>query len=446
MTDGTTVPTQYQILQVHHAAPPDLIAAAYWRLTARAQAERSSKAEAGIALYHFTKAYETLADSKARSTYDASLGLTAQSVVPELPRKRRGILLVIGSANQAANEAGAVDSYELLRLDPAVDSAFVSEAYGIMRVHYNRLVRNHRDRVDLLGALELARDLLTDPARRTDYDHMRTRRQAAHIEEPPADDLPAEDSAVIAAETNSVEQILASNASLPTQNVPTVRGRVRLVKRLAMRMTPRRTLLATARNSELLEVPAEPGEGEEVLTPTERESLQTRQGRERSGGGRAFVKAIARKAADRFKETLNADDHSDQVGADEAERLFLQRLSAVPGSTSKNYNGATGNARVLARLAVVGGPNMPSSFEMRDKALTIGAGMICNVRLPDLADIQARLLHHDGSFVLYTLAVEAPSVVHGDTGNWAVLESGDTFDLGPHRLRFESLAPEPVSA
>src|SRR5439155_10612314 len=72
-------PTHYQILQVHPAAPLDLITAAYWRLVGQAQTAVPDKASE-VAVYHLTRSYQVLADSHSRAEYDVFLGIPSDQL------------------------------------------------------------------------------------------------------------------------------------------------------------------------------------------------------------------------------------------------------------------------------------------------------------------------------------------------------------------------------
>ena len=51
---------------------------------------------------------------------------------------------------------------------------------------------------------------------------------------------------------------------------------------------------------------------------------------------------------------------------------------------------------------------------------------------------QARLLHRNGQFVLYSLTDEPQTTIHGDSIAWAVLQDGDSFEMVPYSLRFDA--------
>ena len=78
------VPTCYEVLHVHPAAPQDLITAAYWKLTGLLRVSRESDKAAEVGLYNLTRAYQVLADHRSREAYDHSVGLGVQPL-PRVP-------------------------------------------------------------------------------------------------------------------------------------------------------------------------------------------------------------------------------------------------------------------------------------------------------------------------------------------------------------------------
>ena len=93
----------YEILQVHPAAPLDLVTAAYWRLADRLQADRGSDSQAAAALHRLTKAYQTLADPNSRAAYDPSIGLPSQ---PSYPPPRDQLLYQVRQRPQHPAQVG----------------------------------------------------------------------------------------------------------------------------------------------------------------------------------------------------------------------------------------------------------------------------------------------------------------------------------------------------
>jgi DnaJ-class molecular chaperone len=158
----------YALLQVHSAAPMDLIAAAYWRLAAQAHAARTSDPEAEHRLSELTHAYHVLADPNRRRAYDSSIGLSTQALTPNIKQKRRTVFKRIFGAKEKPEYD--VDYFELLRVDPHATTSIVNEAYPIIRGYYLRLVRLGQEPAVLLDLLEEAYAVTSDPVRRQAYE------------------------------------------------------------------------------------------------------------------------------------------------------------------------------------------------------------------------------------------------------------------------------------
>lgn len=164
--------TLYNLLQIHPAAPLDLVSAAYWRLAAQAHAARRADEASERRLADLTEAYRVLSDSDRRHAYDLYAGLTPQAVAPgyHTPKKRS---LWARVARKAEGER-EMDHYELLRVDPSASAGIIHEAYPIIRGFYMRLVRAGQEPVELLDRLEEAYAVVSDQMRRLQYDQQRT--------------------------------------------------------------------------------------------------------------------------------------------------------------------------------------------------------------------------------------------------------------------------------
>ncbi len=171
-TKEPPVPTCYELLHVHPAAPQDLITAAYWKLTGLLQASRESDRAAEVALYNLTRAYQMLADHRAREAYDHSLALGPQPL-PRIPLRRRSSWLPFARRAPEAEADMSIDYYELMRLDHRAHPAVVPEAYSVMRNHYLRLIEQGQARAELVYLLEDANEVLSDPLQRAEYDSRR---------------------------------------------------------------------------------------------------------------------------------------------------------------------------------------------------------------------------------------------------------------------------------
>jgi hypothetical protein len=121
------------------------------------------------------------------------------------------------------------------------------------------------------------------------------------------------------------------------------------------------------------------------------------------------------------------------------EEALLDRLSAFPDATlpSETQPNPLGPG-ALAQLSIVEGPGFGTTFDVDAVPCTLGEDDSCDITLPGLAVQQARLLHRDGQFVLFSLTDEPKTSIHGDSVAWAVLEDGDSFEVGPYLLKFEA--------
>src|SRR5437773_6452685 len=168
-------PTHYQILQVHPAAPLDLITAAYWRLVGQAQSVAPDKASE-VAVYHLTRSYQVLADPHSRAEYDVFLGVPPEQLPPQVPVRRKSSwvsALWQAEPGRGTAEDPGVDYYELLRLDPLANAAIIQEAYTSIRNCYLRLVELGKVTPALVELLEEAHEVISDPERRRAYDRAR---------------------------------------------------------------------------------------------------------------------------------------------------------------------------------------------------------------------------------------------------------------------------------
>ncbi len=154
--------SHYETLQVHPAAPLDLITAAYWHLVSatNSQTSNGSRAEA---VHELSTAYATLTDSNTRAGYDRSISLLPQPIVPKLNGRRR--LFPWSRKN-----GSSIDHYEVIRVHPTADPEIVDEGYATMRTVYLRLVQIGEEPVRLLDVLEESYAVTSDPDLRRKYD------------------------------------------------------------------------------------------------------------------------------------------------------------------------------------------------------------------------------------------------------------------------------------
>lgn len=160
----------YRLLQVHPAAPVELIRAAYWRLVGRVRVGLEKKQSAEVRLRRLARAFEALSDPSRRSAYDRRRGIPQSDTVPALASDGlRGEAGLEDSGVEPAGD-GAADYYELLRVDPAAELAVIEEAYGVMRNVYQGAVEAGEAEPRLLELLDEAFETTSDTARRRRYD------------------------------------------------------------------------------------------------------------------------------------------------------------------------------------------------------------------------------------------------------------------------------------
>src|SRR5436309_2203838 len=74
----------YALLQVHPAAPLELITAVYWRLVGRAGVSSRGDAVAGSRVRRLERAYQVLSDPEKRAAYDSAMNIPANPPIPSL--------------------------------------------------------------------------------------------------------------------------------------------------------------------------------------------------------------------------------------------------------------------------------------------------------------------------------------------------------------------------
>jgi hypothetical protein len=153
--------------------------------------------------------------------------------------------------------------------------------------------------------------------------------------------------------------------------------------------------------------------------------------------------SLARKASSLLRNVLVDDDEEVPVSVidltPEEEEALLDRLSSFPDATlPSETQPRASRSGALAHLSIVDGPGFGTTFDVDAVPCTLGEDDACDITLPGLALQQARLLHRDGQFVLFSLTDEPKTSIHGNSIAWAVLGDGDSFAVGPYLLKFES--------
>jgi curved DNA-binding protein CbpA len=441
-SSAKVAPTHYQILQVHPAAPLDLITCAYWRLVNLAHAQGESDKASEIAVYHLTRSYQVLASPGARAEYDKSLGIATLSMQPHPVRKSSSAWApATWHAHAAENDSddSSVDYYSLLRLDPLANQEIVAECYIVMRNHYLRLVEQMQVHPELIGLFERAYEVISDPKRRREYDQAVKKRRRL-------------------AQTQAAEQAVRKNGKKPadkrtsgtesTNGVHTGERQDGGSRTAGRRGAPPRMIPDAGLNGGSSAQPARtptaepPGEALKVMR-----SLAASSAAVLKVGGKGSI-SWARKASQTLRDALLDVEPLEEDGlTPDEERFLLNRLSSVPPPPAfVETKPPVYQHGLLARLTLTGGPGLGSAFDIEAVPFTLGEDEGCDVALPGLAPEQARLLHRDGQFVLYSLTDEPKTRIHGDSIAWAVLHDGDSFEVGPYRLRFDSTSVATASA
>jgi curved DNA-binding protein CbpA len=457
-------PTHYQILQVHPAAPLELITAAYWRLVSLALSEGNSAKASEIAVYHLTRSYQVLASATGRAEYDRSLGIATAPLTPQPPR--RGISPWLPALWEAAPEdrLAFVDYYSFLRLDPLANPAVVSEAYTVMRNAYLRMVEQMQVRPELISQFEEAYRVLSDPERRRAYDQARRRQQRltalnnatrkAQAQEPSE-----QEAAVRKAPPEEQPQTSRKGPGKRTAGKATngngSSGDVAATKPIASapatpkKRAPRPQTTAPispvrpSRNGGAIEPPLTQIPGHDVPGIQIKEvvrSLASGSAAVLRRGGLGSI-SLAKKASQTLRDALlDVEPLAPDGLTPDEEQVLLDRLSSVPASSSPPAETIppVSDSGLLARLTLIGGPGLGTSFDVIAVPFTLGEDEGCDMALPGLAPEQARLLHRNGQFVLYSLTDDPKISIHGDSIAWAVLQDGDSFEMGAYRLRFDA--------
>lgn len=446
-SSAKVIPTHYQILQVHPTAPLELITCAYWRLVSMAQGEGISEKASEIAVYHLTRAYQVLANPAARADYDLYLGIAPLPLRPHVSPARTSPWISPTGRPRPEDDSvddAAHDYYSLLRLDPFANPAIVAESYMIMRNYYLRLVEQMQARPQLLALFEEAHDVISDLKRRRLYDQARKKRQTLV----PSPGTPNGNGNSPAANRARGRRSTATSAVI--QESPEVATRDAVAKSPPSGKTAKTTSAdRSARNgSSHPPVPEAPAETDAPVAPMELvRSLAANSAAALRMGGKSSIN-LARKASQTLRDVLLDVEPLEEDGlTPEEERALLGRLSSVPDApVSMRTKPPEHQHGLLARLTVTGGPGLGTAFDVDAVPFTLGENEGCDVALPGLASEQARLLHRDGQFVLFSLTDEPKTSIHGDTIAWAVLQNGDSFEIGPYRLRFESPAASAAPA
>src|SRR4029453_10156053 len=160
VSTGSSRASIYSLLQVHPAAPLELITAVYWRLIGRARiSSRGEGAEANRGR-QLERAYKVLSDPEKRAAYDSSMNIQAAAGIPEVTGDG------LGTRRADGDGSGRIDYYDLLRVDPAAEQPVLEEAYTVMRELSQTAIDEGRATPKLLDLLDEAFRTVGEPASR----------------------------------------------------------------------------------------------------------------------------------------------------------------------------------------------------------------------------------------------------------------------------------------
>ena len=186
-TTRTSRASIYALLQVHPAAPLELITAVYWRLVGRAGVSSRGEGAAGNRVRQLERAYQVLSDPEKRAAYDSAMNIPAHAPIPDL----EGDDAPTKPVDVAEDDAGSIDYYEILRIDPAAERSVIEAAYPVMRELYQAGIQAGNRTPRLLELLDQAFATVRNPASRRRYDAERAQGQAAVTSAPPAAVIPS---------------------------------------------------------------------------------------------------------------------------------------------------------------------------------------------------------------------------------------------------------------
>lgn len=388
----------YEILQVHPAAPVDLVTAAYWRLVNEISDRDGS--ESDRRLHQLSRAYAVLTNQEAREAYDRAAGITEKELAPRVPhRKRSPLRLFVRSAARHG-----IDYYDVLRVHPDASHSIIDEAYETMHARYLHLVRTGQEPLRLLDAVEEAHEVLSDPKRRQEYDAARTtKRPAAGRREKVRTSRTSE--ARSAASTRNAGKIEKS-----TSRKKTTRSRTKVRPLAAAGKSAARKVVASAR------------------------VIARGVGALRDATGKLIQPAPSRPGAPVASTPAQEPSEARLVWPEE-EAALIARISESTGLAKRELR--TRADGVVAHIVVSDGPAAGARFEISRWPVSVGASGESDIVLEGIAPQQVRLLARDGKVILYSLALTPPVLLNDEPVVSSEVDPADTIFLGPHGIRIE---------
>jgi curved DNA-binding protein CbpA len=399
----------YRVLRLDPDAPQELVVEAYWCLADKLKAELAVRGAAESELAALNEAYAVLSITAQRDAYDRTVPriVELRRQRAERARARKPWRL------RHHNGVSRTDSYELLRVDETAPAALIARAYSILRTLRAKegAPREH------LAELAEARSLLLNAETRKTYDVSRKQGAApgpaiAKAVARPEVPKPTPNTRTVPSAADSFAEGLGRRSQEVSKTVKTVPASQRTTALAALAAAAARGgRTALAASGSLLRKAATTG------------------GKAASGKARADDKRPKRR---------RQQEEQSKVG-----ELPDERLLRYAASSAASPQAAEQAPELLspARLILEHPDSGRQVIGLGERPVMLGGDASCDIRLTaepgKVADKHAQIWFAGDRFVIHSLDQLCPTMIGGQTVNWAVLEDGDDIQIGDHRLRFE---------
>ena len=423
-TQGLRSFDPYRTLQLHPAAPRDLIEKAYWLLVSSARASRDTRST----IEEFNLAYAMLNDDAARRAYHDAHGGVPRPIAPARVRLLRLPLF------STAKPAPAGDYYRALCIDTEADSRIVRLAYEFWShgVLGTRIGRQH---------IEEAYRTLSNPQLRAQYDARRDAAAPPHGKSKITIQVPDQIQIALHNENTGASEVPDEPLSVPAQPVPSPNIAVSVER---IRREESHSPAPLARQEERVAALASIG----APLATEPPLVASRP----SVGPAPRDSEVPEAHPDPAPSTDAHARHQPpparlrggrQLAEAQQDRLLQLREDAEPASDPPPVfvPPAAKPPAAAAALSFVNGPRAGERIELTDDVIMLGSGPGCEIVLDragtNVDPEHASLVRHGETYMFRDLAGHDTTI--GDcplTMPLAILESGDEIQIGGHRMRF----------
>ena len=436
-TQGLRPFDPYRTLQLHPAAPRDLIEKVYWFLASSVHSSPVSSSR----VQDLNDAYATLVNESARQSYDEAHGVRPLTVAAPPSRAPRG-----GWFSAKKPAVDYADYYHLLRIDREADSRIIQLAYEFWS-HGVQSQRVQRER------MEEAHRTLSNPQLRAQYDARRqeapppkkvkiTKQVHDQIQNARHNETESTRSTRIAA-TADPQPDASAPAPSPVQPAPEVpvsaNGR-----RIEPVVPPDLEPPAAARVE-----PAAPPTRVESATQPAVEPAPARVEPAAIAHEPALAEPAVAAAVDAPAATIPAPlPAPKQLGgrqlADAQHNRLLQLREDVPApidAVPALLPHALEQQLAAATLAFIAGPRAGERVDLVGDVMTLGSAAACDIVLKDdYAEIEpehARLMRRGATYMFRDIAGHDTAITDSPLPLAVVmLEDGDEIQIGEHRMRF----------